>query len=113
MGYTKAKESIQEQMDKEIEESTKPYAAVAQAGRKLGEKIPISVGHFLLVTVHNNDIAKAEQFETEISKTDEKIAYAMIFGKNIEQVEKELNCERERIDEGAVNVLEMLARYNN
>lgn len=44
MRYTKAKESIQEQMDKEIEESNKPYAVVAQAGRKLGEKYQYQSG---------------------------------------------------------------------
>lgn len=113
MGYTKSMKSVQEQMEMELEQSTRPYALAAEAGRKLGEKIPISVGHFLLVKVYNNDIAKAEQFEAEISEKDEKIAYAMIFGKDIEQVERELGCGRERIDEGAVNVLEMLARYNN
>lgn len=72
MGYTKAMKSIQEQMNKKIEKSSRPYALVAEAGRKVGEKMPISVGHFFLVKVYNKDIAEAEQFDTEISETDEK-----------------------------------------
>lgn len=101
MGYKKARQKIQTDLDEFNDQLPRSVSIPINASRKIGNKIPMSLGTFLYTNVYTMHSDVAKEFDENLSEIDQQIGFAITFNKHIDTVEKALECDRERIDQGA------------